>query len=259
MNGLMSNWFLAATGLYGLSTILWFIAVIHPAPRGLRWARWSLGGALIFQLALLLCWLLRAGGGGATRLLLGLGAAALAALLLGLTRYRSERAFEALIAQGTALATFLALASSLFGQDLGPRAPWLVITHVSLSIAGVIAFTFAALAAALYLRQATRLKKKRELTRRRRLPSLATLDQLSLRGMSVGFPLYSGGLLLGSAQALSSGQLKASDLIAAGSWLLYGALLQARLTAGWRGRRAAWLTIIAQSGLLAVIIAYLWR
>ena len=258
MNGFMSNWFLAATGLYSLSTLLWFTAVIRPTPRGLRWARWSLGGSLIFQFALLLCWLLRAGSGGATRLLLGLGAAALAALLLGLTRYRGERAFEALIAQGVALVTFLALASSLFGQDLGPRAPWLVITHVSLSLAGVIAFTFAALAAALYLRQATRLKKK-ELTKLRRLPSLASLDQLSLRGMSIGFPLYSGGLLLGSAQALSSGQLKLSDLIAAGSWLLYGALLQARLTAGWRGRRAAWLTIIAQSGLLIVIIAYLWR
>ena len=161
-------------------------------------------------------------------------------------------------AQGSALVTFLALASSLFGRDLGPRAPWLVITHVSLSLAGVIAFTFAALAAALYLRQATRLKKK-ELKKLRQLPSLASLDQLSLRGMSIGFPLYSGGILLGSAQALSSGQLKLSDLIAAGSWLLYGALLQARLTAGWRGRRAAWLTIIAQSGLLIVIIAYLWR
>jgi ABC-type transport system involved in cytochrome c biogenesis permease subunit len=38
-------------------------------------------------------------------------------------------------------------------------------------------------------------------------------------------------------------------------WLLYGVLLQGRITAGWRGRRAAFLTIV---GFVVVLGYFLW-
>ena len=74
----------------------------------------------------------------------------------------------------------------------------------------------------------------------------------------VGFPLYTLALLIGTIQALKSqgGALQLSYVVAVISWALYGGVLQARLTAGWRGRRAAWLTLIAFGGILFVLLRY---
>jgi ABC-type uncharacterized transport system permease subunit len=43
------------------------------------------------------------------------------------------------------------------------------------------------------------------------------------------------------------------------SWLIYAAILQARLTTGWRGRRAALLTLVGLVGLVGVLSSYLAR
>ena len=38
------------------------------------------------------------------------------------------------------------------------------------------------------------------------------------------------------------------------TWFIYAALVHARLTVGWRGRKAAWLSIV---GFLAVLFTFL--
>ena len=255
----MSSWFLIATGVYGLVALLWFIEAGRGRGQSLVPQR-GLEFALLFHGALLCCWLLRADDWGGRRLFLGLAGLSLGIALRALIGRERTQERATLIAQGLALVTGLALAASIFGQEIAlhEQAPWLLIVHVFFALAGVIAFTTAGVTAALYLRQATLLKRK-QLDKLSTLPSLGRLDQLGFRAMLIGFPLYSAGLILGSAQALSSGLIKASDLIAISSWVIYGGLLQARLTAGWRGRRAAWLTLLAQGGLLVVLLAYLWR
>jgi ABC-type uncharacterized transport system permease subunit len=47
--------------------------------------------------------------------------------------------------------------------------------------------------------------------------------------------------------------------VAVASWAGFGALLVARVGAGWRGRRAAWLTLGGFSGALLVLLVYVLR
>ena len=76
--------------------------------------------------------------------------------------------------------------------------------------------------------------------------------------ISIGFPFYTIALLLGSAQAVRSGtdEIKLAYILASLSWLIYGIVLRARLTAGWRGRNAATLTIIGCLAAFVVVGMY---
>jgi len=48
-------------------------------------------------------------------------------------------------------------------------------------------------------------------------------------------------------------------LLATVTWLLYGGLLLARVTAGWRGRKAALVTLAGFGTAMAVLLIYLLR
>ena len=90
-----------------------------------------------------------------------------------------------------------------------------------------------------------------------KLPPLETLDQLSLRAVTIGFPFYTIALLLGTIQALKGGgAVKLAYLLAAVSWVIYAVVLQARLTAGWRGKRAAFMTVAGLVAVLTVVGLY---
>jgi ABC-type uncharacterized transport system permease subunit len=134
----------------------------------------------------------------------------------------------------------------------------LLIGHISFVVAGLTALAISAVLSGLYLIVERKFKSKQwGLNTASRLPSLSTLDALNLKGLLIGFPLYTIAIFIGSAYAFQSeGGLKMSDLIALSSWVIYGGVLQARLTAGWRGRRAAILTLIAFLGLLLVAAQY---
>ena len=81
------------------------------------------------------------------------------------------------------------------------------------------------------------------------MPALETLDTLGHRLVLWGFPFYTVALLLGTAEAMRSeaAGLQLRYVLAAISWVIYAVVLQARLTAGWQGKRAAILTV---SGLV---------
>ena len=157
----------------------------------------------------------------------------------------------------SALACVLAILSLLVSRtepvsaDLG----WALWVHIGLAFVGVTAFAFATAVSIVFLIGSRMLKRKSHNPLRKRLPPLDVLDRLALRAIIVGFPFYTVALLLGSGTAVRTEQseVRLSYLVALASWVIYGAVLQARLTAGWRGTRAAVLTICGLLITLSVV------
>jgi len=250
-------WFLVGVALFVLSALVHLVALWRPLGRAPRLAARALEVGLAFWPPLLACWWLHHGGEGLNRLLLGASAWTVAALYrASLLRY--PLAPLGSVASGTAAA--LGALAFMFTRPvtLDPHlSRWALYGHIALALGGLTAFSVSAGASGLYLWVERRLKSKRRPAPGARLPSLATLDALCLRGLLAGFPLYTLALLLGSARAFQGhGGLHLSYVVSAGAWLVYGGVLQARLTAGWRGRRAAWLTIGSFVALLLVVAQY---
>jgi cytochrome c-type biogenesis protein CcsB len=89
-------------------------------------------------------------------------------------------------------------------------------------------------------------------------PPIRVLDDLNYRAIMIGFPLLTLGIITGAAWAnyawgtyWSWDPKETWSLIV---WFVYAAFLHARITKGWVGRRAAWLSII---GFAATIFCYL--
>ncbi len=133
-------------------------------------------------------------------------------------------------------------------RDLPPvlQSAWMPI-HVTFALLGNAVFGLAFSASLLYLVQEKQLKSKKGRSLFLRLPSLETLDELNYRSLSWGFPLLTLGILTGAAWAeYAWGQFWIWEprlLLSVLTWVLYAFLLHYR-TAGWRGRRAAALTIV---------------
>jgi cytochrome c-type biogenesis protein CcsB len=84
---------------------------------------------------------------------------------------------------------------------------------------------------------------------RPRLPELDLLDEIAYRGIAIGYPLFFlGALLAGAIWAHHAwGKLWGWDPKEVGAlvvFLIYSAYLHARASHGWRGQRAAVLSVI---------------
>lgn len=252
----LDTWFAIGVGAYALTTATYLASLWTPQARVADVAAWMLRGSLLFWALLLICYGIQAGLAGGTRLGLGLSGFSLGALYLFLARRYPIRALGSFV---SALGTVLVALALLVHQpttvlNSGEVGAWVLRIHIGLAFVGVTAFAFATAVSVVYLMQSRSLKakKKHGTDLRRRLPPLDVLDRLSLRSIVVGFPFYTVSLLLGSFQAVrGEGGVRVSYVVALVSWMIYGAVLQARLTAGWRGRRAA---ILTACGLVAVMI-----
>jgi ABC-type uncharacterized transport system permease subunit len=136
--------------------------------------------------------------------------------------------------------------------------------HITLSTAGVALFALAAVVAVIYLVSEFQLKSKRFGLLFHRGPPLQMLDALGHRLVTVGFPVFTiaivAGVVWGAQLSSALGFVRRPEFqVSMLAWLAFGGLLVARLTAGWQGRRAAWLTIAGFSGTLAVLGMYLLR
>ena len=134
------------------------------------------------------------------------------------------------------------------------RSTWLVV-HVSAAIisGGVFLLSNTVAAAYLWLERMERIKGER-IGWARRLPSLDILDQLSYRLVAFVFPLWTFAVIAGAIWAEAAwGRYWGWDpkeTWAFITWILYAAYLHARVTAGWKGRKAAWLCLLAGSTYL---------
>ena len=157
---------------------------------------------------------------------------------------------------------FLSVAStSLMNQEIQPLMPalqsnWLT-AHVVTCFLGYAAFAVAFTFSLLYLLKTTG-PARQEAVSGKILPSTDLLDEFSYRMISIGFPLLSLGIITGAAWANSAwGSYWTWDPKETWSlivWLIYAAYLHARISRGWKGKRAAWLSIV---GFSATIFCYL--
>jgi cytochrome c-type biogenesis protein CcsB len=152
----------------------------------------------------------------------------------------------------------LGTAITLLYRPSAPLVPalqstWLVV-HVAAAIfsGGLFLLSNTVASAYLWLDRMERRGGRSEFAKR--LPSLEVLDQLSYRLVAFVFPLWTFAIIAGAIWAEAAwGRYWGWDPKETWSfitWILYAAYLHARVTAGWKGRKAAWLSLIAGSSYL---------
>ena len=152
----------------------------------------------------------------------------------------------------------LGTAITLLYRDSAPLVPalkstWLVIHVIAAIISGGV-FLLSNVIAGAYLYLDSRERAGGRPAWATRLPSLEVLDQLSYRLVAFVFPLWTFAVIAGAIWAESAwGRYWGWDpkeTWAFITWVAYAAYLHARVTVGWKGRRAAWLCLFAGSTFL---------
>ncbi|KPK19443.1 MAG: hypothetical protein AMK69_24260 [Nitrospira bacterium SG8_3] len=165
------------------------------------------------------------------------------------------------------LAAFLMIISSTIpGMEVVVkpmyRSIWLTIHVVTIFMGnGMLAVTF--VAAIMYLIQEHQIKRKRLGSIYSRLPSLETLDSINYYALMYGFPLLTVGMITGSIYAQyalgSYWRWDPKEVWSLITWLFYATLLHERVAVGWRGRKAAIMSIVCFLVLLFTFIGVsLW-
>jgi cytochrome c-type biogenesis protein CcsB len=226
-----------ATGVFVAATVILFLGVVARGISASRvpWSNmyeYSISGALTFALAYLIV--------GRKYDLRWLGLPISIAVLLIL---------------GTAI-TLLYRPSAPLVPAL--QSTWLVV-HVAAAILSGGVFLLSNAIAGTYLWLDSMERKGERTPFAKRLPSLEVLDQLSYRLVAFVFPLWTFAVIAGAIWAEAAwGRYWGWDpkeTWAFITWILYAAYLHARVTAGWKGRKAAWLCLLAGSTYL---FNYIW-
>jgi cytochrome c-type biogenesis protein CcsB len=129
--------------------------------------------------------------------------------------------------------------------------------HVTLIIFSYAAFVVTFVGSVMYLMQEHELKAKTFGAVFYRLPSLNTCYEISARALTVGFVLLTLGMVTGiiwnHQRAGRYWNNDPKEVMALVTWLIYLFIMHYRLTAGWRGRRVAWLAI---AGFVVVLLTW---
>lgn len=154
--------------------------------------------------------------------------------------------------------------AALTSKEIQPLIPalqsnWLVY-HVITCFIGYAAFAVSFGLSILYLLKVRAENRPAEQTGGfwSHIPGSAILDEISYKTVAIGFPLLTIGIVTGAFWAnVAWGTYWSWDPKETWSlivWLIYAAYLHARITRGWRGSKAAVLSII---GFAATIFCYL--
>jgi cytochrome c-type biogenesis protein CcsB len=155
----------------------------------------------------------------------------------------------------------LGLAVAVLYVPAGPLVPalrsyWLVI-HVAAAIVSGAVFTVGGVVTVLYLLQDRWERRGAVNALSRRLPPSEQLDQSAYRLFAFVFPLWTFAIMAGAIWAENAwGKYWSWDpkeTWALVTWLVFACYLHARATAGWKGRRAAY---IALAGLSCFVFNY---
>jgi cytochrome c-type biogenesis protein CcsB len=131
---------------------------------------------------------------------------------------------------------------------------WLQI-HVSVAALGEAVF---AVSFAVNIMYFIKRKVSEESKLGKRLPDLETLDHVSYKAVTVGYPLFTvGALFAGAIWAEQAwGIFWSWDPKEVGSlvvWLIYSAYLHARYVKGWKGMRAA---VLSSFGFICTLLTF---
>lgn len=144
------------------------------------------------------------------------------------------------------------------GTVTGGEATWLFPLHTTLLIFAYASFFVVFVASVMYLLQERELKLKTFGAIFHRLPSLATINDIATMMAGIGLTLLTLGIITGMLWSSARGgplwRNDPKEIFAALTWLLYLLLILYRATAGWRGRRAAWLGV---AGFALVLCTFL--
>ena len=129
------------------------------------------------------------------------------------------------------------------------QAKPIMTVHVSSAIFAYATFAVSFAAGALFL-----IRNKWNVSW---LPSKEMLDDIGFRAVTIGFPLLSMVLILGSIWAHDAWGVYWSwdpkETSALFTWLVYAVYLHTRTLRGWRGTRSAWILMF---GFAAVLFTY---
>lgn len=150
------------------------------------------------------------------------------------------------------------ISGKLAGQITASAATQIIFPlHVTLLAFSYAAFVVTLVAGVMYLVQEHALKTKHFGAAFHWLPALNTCDDICYRALTVGFVLLTLGMATGILwSSLTDGRLWHNDpreVTALITWSIYLLMMHYRLTAGWRGRRGAWLAI---GGFVAVVVTW---
>jgi ABC-type uncharacterized transport system permease subunit len=257
----LGAWFWAASVCYALAGILYLGFLLGLKDRAMRVAR----TLLIVGFVLHTCDIGARGIAGmhpvsSARESLGF----IAWLLVGgylLARLRFEiDAVAAFLAPASLVLLMTARLSPAGGGESTEGLGVLGRIHISLATAGVSIFALATALAVFYIVEERQLKQKHVGAMVRKGVALETLDNLVHRCVQVGFPIFTVAMVTGAVwSARRSESIRPEYIIAMVAWTAFAALLVARTTAGWRGRRAALMTIVGFFAALLVLAIYLAR
>lgn len=127
------------------------------------------------------------------------------------------------------------------------RSTWLVV-HIVLVLLGYAALMLTAFTSVLYLLQERQLKRKKALGILAKLPPLGTLDSIISKSLGFGFVLITVGVVTGATWTYidSRGTAAVFDprmTTALVTWTACFLMVTLRITAGWRGRKAALMAV----------------
>ena len=251
--------FVATAMLYAISCALFFAHLVRGDQQSMRWAPRVLGLATASHALFLTIDYVLAGNTPMEHIY---GTSAVLSLLIALAYLGSMRKLRLTVLGAfiTPVTLLLFLAAGLRGS-VAPvpehvRSALLPL-HVAVNVLGIAAFALAFAAAVGYVIQEQLLRRKHVVGVFQRLPALDVLDSLGFKLVTIGFPLFTIGLLTGSIRAVRDGfHLSAGQGFALLAWLFFGCVLLARAAAGWRGRRAAIGTMLGFLFAMAAIGGY---
>ncbi len=160
------------------------------------------------------------------------------------------------------LAVVFMLSSSLLPSHMilkseSFKSGWVIVHVASLFLANAL-FALAFSLGVMYLLQERYIKKKSFGFLYERLPSLERIDTIAHYCLISGFPLMTAGLITGFAYAAivwhSPWNWDPTEILSLVTWIIYAVLVHERLAVGWRGRRAAWLSILGFSATLLTFV-----
>jgi ABC-type uncharacterized transport system permease subunit len=136
--------------------------------------------------------------------------------------------------------------------------------HIVLATVGVGIFALASALSAIYIAEDRALKKKKfdgPAFKDGGGAPIEALDRISHRLIWAGFPIFTVALVLGAVWVSRLGESfgRIEYVLAAVTWIAFATLIVARQIYGWRGRRAARLTLEGFASALAVLVIYLIR
>jgi ABC-type uncharacterized transport system permease subunit len=252
--------FVAAVILYGAACVFYLGYLVGLRERAVRIGRWVLGAAFLAHT----CEIGARGIAGlhpvtSAREAIGFVAWLLVGAFLAAQLKRSLHAVGAFVAPA-GLAMLLTARLSPPGGTPEGGISMLGRVHISLATVGVAVFALATAIAVVYLVQERQLKQKRIGQLVRKGTALETLDTLALRCVQLGFPIFTIAMVTGAVwSARRSDGTRPEYAIAMFAWTAFAAALITRTTVGWRGRRAALMTILGFASALVVLGIYLAR